>query len=50
MVAMMPLLSIQMVGFLYERKKKPVVEEPVLYGDDVILGEDPACGQPDARL
>ena len=37
MVAMMPLLSIQMVGFLYERKKKPVVEEPVLYGDDEIV-------------
>ena len=42
MVAMMPLLSIQIVGFLYERKAKHTVESPAEYGDfDIVeLWED----------
>ena len=42
MVAMMPLLSIQIVGFLYERKAKHTVESPAGYGDfDIVeLWED----------
>lgn len=44
MVAMMPLLSIQIVGFLYERKAKHTVEASTEYGDfDIVeLWEDPA--------
>ena len=44
MVAMMPLLSIQIVGFLYERKAKCVAKVPEVYGDfDVVeLWEDAA--------
>ena len=44
MVAMMPLLSIQIVGFLYERKAKRVTKTPEVYGDfDVVeLWEDAA--------
>ena len=44
MVAMMPLLSIQIVGFLYERKAKRVAKVPEVYGDfDVVeLWEDAA--------
>ena len=37
MVAMMPLLSIQMVGFIYERKKKQLPEEKAVYGDEDII-------------
>ena len=37
MVAMMPLLSIQVVGFIYERKKKPADEEKVIWGDNDII-------------
>ena len=33
MVAMMPLLSIQLVGFIYERKAKRTAEAPTEYGD-----------------
>lgn len=37
MVAMMPLLSIQIVGFLYERKAKRVAKVPEIIGDfDVV--------------
>lgn len=37
MVAMMPLLSIQIVGFIYERKKKPASKEEVIWGDNEII-------------
>lgn len=37
MVAMMPLLSIQVVGFIYERKKRPADEEKVIWGDNDII-------------
>ena len=42
LVAMMPLLSIQLVGFLYERRAKRTVREAPVYGDlDIIeLWED----------
>ena len=33
LVAMMPLLSIQLVGFIYERKAKRTAEAPTEYGD-----------------
>lgn len=33
LVAMMPLLSIQMVGFIYERKKQPLKAPAEVYGD-----------------
>ena len=44
MVAMMPLLSIQVVGFYYQRKAKKVAQELESYGDcDIIeLWEEPA--------
>ena len=42
LVAMMPLLSIQLVGFLYERRAKRTAREAPVYGDlDIIeLWED----------
>ena len=44
MVAMMPLLSIQVVGFYYQRKARKVTQELESYGDcDIIeLWEEPA--------
>ena len=33
LVAMMPLLSIQAVGFFYERKRRAEEKQPVPYGD-----------------
>lgn len=44
MVAMMPLLSIQIVGFLYDRKSKKAAAEAPAYGDfDIVeLWEDAA--------
>ena len=44
MVAMMPLLSIQVVGFYYQRKARKVTRELERYGDcDIIeLWEEPA--------
>ena len=44
MVAMMPLLSIQVVGFYYQRKARKVTRELESYGDcDIIeLWEEPA--------
>ena len=33
MVAMMPLISIQTVGFIYERKAKREAEPEIIYGD-----------------
>ena len=44
MVAMMPLLSIQVVGFYYQRKARTVTQELESYGDcDIIeLWEEPA--------
>ena len=37
LVAMMPLLSIQMVGFMYERRKRAMPEELPIYEDDEIV-------------
>lgn len=37
MVAMMPLLSIQIVGVLYERKRKASLPAAEIYGDDEII-------------
>ena len=37
MVAMMPLLSIQMVGLFYEKKRKHEAVDQTVYGDEDIV-------------